>query len=170
VKKITLTIATLILFGSALAQAQTFGFASTGGALYCNYEQLTSYAGGYWAGVDNLSACGSSVDADIGGFTATVPNHGGAAHGAGVVYGDDIYTALYGGLVGQWTVFTKLKCNKVKGGVYVGPSGWVGVASISMFLGGVKAGPLSCAIPGKNGVVPTAGPSISAARRKYRRK
>jgi hypothetical protein len=98
-----------------------------------------------------ISACGSGVDADIGGFTVTVPNRGGAAHGAGVVYGDDIYTALYGGLVGQWTVFTKLKCNKMKGGVYVGPSGWVGIASISMLLGSVNAGPLSCAIPGKNG-------------------
>lgn len=149
----SLLVITLLVLGCSFASAQTFGFGTgPAGYLYCNYEQLSYYGGGLWAGTDNLSACGSSVNAAISGFTGTVKNEGEAAHGAGVIYGDTLYSTLYGSTTLQWTVFSKLKCNKVnKFGQFTGSDGWEGVAGFSGFLGGTNAGPLSCNIPGKNG-------------------
>lgn len=159
-----LAIVTLGILGCALASAQTFGFASAGD-FYCNYEQLRYYGGGLWSGVDNLSACGISVNATISGFTAATPNVGLQAHGKGVIYGDSIYATFNGDPFAQWTVFTKLKCNKVKFGKYVGPYYWEGVAAFSGFFAGTNQGWLSCTIPGKNGVVPTLGVTTGAIRR-----
>lgn len=156
-KKTMFVVAALILFGSAIASGQTFGFASVGGALYCNYLVFTVEGGGIVTGYDNLSACGSSVNSTILGFFATVPNDGPAAHGAGIVYGDSIFATLYGETTAQWEGFIKLKCNKQKNGKYIGPPGWEGVAAISGFFAGVNYGPLSCSIPGKNGKVATRG-------------
>ena len=154
-KKILLVLAVLAL--GTLASAQTFGFGTgPGGGLYCNYEQLSYAGGGLWGGVDNLSPCGASYST-LSGFTASVPA-GPMAHGKGVVYGDSIYAAYNGLPEAMWTVFTKLKCNKVnKFGQFTGPDGWEGVAAFSGFFAGTNQGPLSCAIPGKNGVAPTKG-------------
>jgi hypothetical protein len=153
----TLAILTLGIFGCAFASAQTFGFASAFGDLYCNYEQLTYAGNGLWVGFDNLSACGINISSTLSGFSATVPNVGPSAHGAGVVYGDSVYAVYNGFPEGQWTVFTKLKCNKVKNGVFVGQDGWDGVAAFSGIFVGSNQGPLSCTIPGKNGAAPTKG-------------
>jgi hypothetical protein len=164
VKLKVLAVLTLVVLGCVFVSAQTFGFGTSigGTGLYCNYEQLKDYGGGLWAGVDNLSMCGGTYST-ISGFNATVPNTA-QAHGKGVVYGDNIYWA-YNGAQAQWTVFTKLKCNKKnKSGRYVGLNGWVGVASITGVFAGFNQGPLSCEIPGKRGVVPTAGVSTSAIR------
>ena len=151
----SLLVITLFVVACSFASAQSFGFASAGGTLYCNYEQLT-YAGydGYYGGVDNLSACGVSVNSTIAGFTATAKNEGGPAFGAGVIYGDSIY-ATYDGLTdAQWTVFTKLKANKVnKFGHYSGSYSWAGVAGFSGFFAGSNYGYLSAALPGKEGTV-----------------
>jgi hypothetical protein len=169
VKKIMLTIATLILFGSALASAQTLGFASTGGALYCNYEQLSYYGARLWAGADNLSACGFSENATISGFSVVIPKRKGIlVQGPGVIYGDSLYVTLYGVIPYQWTVYTKTKCNpQNKFGQYLGGTFWVGVAGFSGFLAGANGGPLMCTVPGKKGVVATLGPSIGAAHRAF---
>ncbi|MGB9071667.1 MAG: hypothetical protein WCC22_03275 [Terriglobales bacterium] len=156
-----LAVFTLVVFGCAFASAQTFGFASVGGGLYCNFEQLSNAGAGAWGGVDNLSACGSSVNATISGFNATVPAVGQPTGGAGVVYGDSIYAAYNGDAFAQWTVFTKLKCNKQnRFGQYTGAYGWNGLAAFSGFFAGGNHGFLSCSIPGKNGAVPTKGPSV----------
>jgi len=167
-----LVLAVLAL--GTLASAQTFGFGTSigGSGLYCNYEQLFYYGGALWAGEDNLSACpyapvGYSAAA---GFGASVPNVGPAAHGKGVVYGDSIYAAYDGIAEAQWTVFTKLKCNKVsKTGVYTGTDGWEGVAGFYGFFGGTNAGPLSCNIPAKNGVKATKGANMRQSNGAHRK-
>jgi hypothetical protein len=162
-----LLVITLLVIGCSFASAQSFGFASTGGALYCNFEQLVAYSGGLYAGSDNLSACGDSTNATVSGFTASVKNLGGPASGPGVVYGDTLYATLYGATTDQWTVFSKLKCNKQnKFGQYTGKDGWAGVAGFSGFLGGTNAGPLSCSIPGKNGNHASKGVSASQKKTK----
>lgn len=159
--KLMLVLAVLAL--GTLASAQTFGFGTSigGSGLYCNFEQLKYYGGGLWAGLDNLSACGSSVNATISGFTASIPAAAGAqVRGKGVVYGDSIYAAYNGDAFAMWTVFSKTKCNKVnKFGRFTGTNSWEGVAAFSGYLAGTNQGPLSCNIPGKNGVAPTKGAS-----------
>ena len=161
-KKLALVIAVLAL--GTLASAQTFGFGVSFGStgMYCNYEQLKAYSGDLWAGADNLSVCGSSYST-ISGFGASVPAAAGAAvHGKGVIYGDSIY-AVYNGLSeAQWTVFSALKCNKVRAGRFIGGYGWEGVAGFSAFLAGTNQGPLSCSIPGKNGHTPSKGAATVA--------
>jgi len=156
-----LAVFTLVVFGCAFASAQTFGFASVGGGLYCNFEQLSNAGAGAWAGFDNTSACGGSINAVISGFNATLPAMGQPTGGAGVVCGDNIYAALSGVNFAQWTVFTKLKCNKQnRFGQYVGSYGWVGAAGFSGYYLGGNHGFLSCSIPGKAGAYPTKGASI----------
>ena len=160
-KKLMLLLAVLAL--GTFASAQTFGFASLGGGLYCNYEQLVNYGGGAWAGYDNLSACGASVNATIMGIQSTVPNVGLPTGGPGIVYGDSIYAVYNGDPFAQWTVFTKTKCNKQdRFGHYLGSLGWVGLAGFSGFYAGSNEGYLSCAIPGHKGVTPTKGASTVA--------
>lgn len=146
----------LFVVGCNFAMAQTFGFASVGGGLYCNYEQLSNAGAGAWGGVDNLSACGVGVNSTISGLNAYVPAVGQPAGGWGVVYGDSIYAAYSGNPFAQWTVFTKLKCNtQNKFGQYMGAYGWNGVAAFSGFFVGGNHGFLSCSIPGAAGVAPT---------------
>ncbi len=166
-KKTMVLIASLIVFGSAFASSQSFGFATVGGGdFYCNYEQLSYYGGGLWAGIDNLSACGLSVNATISGFSAAVPKKEGLpVHATGVIYGDSIYATTYGESTDQWTIYTKTKCNKQEFGKYVGGPSWMGVAGFSGFLGGTNSGVLTCSIPGKKGVVSNLGPTIAGARR-----
>lgn len=160
-----LAVFTLVVFGCAFASAQTFGFASVGGGLYCNYEQLSNAGGGAWGGLDNLSACGVGVNATISGFNASLPAMGQPAGGAGVVYGDSIYAAYNGDPFAQWTVFTRLQCNtQNRFGQYTGRYGWAGVAAFSGFFAGGNHGFLSCSIPGKNGVAPTKGPSVRSKK------
>ncbi len=157
----SLAVITLLVLGCSFASAQTFGFASVGGGLYCNYEQFTSISGGALGGFDNVSACGSSVNATLSGFNAGLPLLGQPTGGAGVVYGDSIYAALSGDPFAQWTVFSKLHCNKQnRFGQYLGGYGWVGAAAFSGFYVGGNHGYLSCSIPGKAGVTPTKGASI----------
>jgi hypothetical protein len=165
-KKTMLVIAALIVFGNAFASAQSFGYNSPGGGLYCNYEQLSYYGNGLWSGEDNLSACGSSVNATISGFSVAIPKgEGTPVDGPGVIYGDSLYVTLYGVIPYQWTVYTKTKCSKQdKYGQFLGGPSWMGVAGFSGFLGGSNSGFLTCSIPGKHGVVPSLGPSIGAGR------
>ena len=158
----SLTVIALCILGCSFASAQTFGFASIGGGLYCNYEQLSPAGNGGWGGIDNLSACGVSVNSTLSGFTASIPaGLGLPLSGSGVVTGDSIYAALSGDPFAQWTVFTRLKCNKQnKSGQYLGAYGWVGAAAFSGFYVGGNQGFLSCSIPGKAGASPTKGTSI----------
>jgi hypothetical protein len=143
-----LAVLTLGLLGCALAPGQTFGFASAGGGLYCNYEQLAVASPGFWDGYDNLSACGSSVNSTIAGFTATLASDGGPTHGQGVIYGDVIYLILSGDPFAQWTLYTRLQCNKKnKKGKYTGPFGWFGVAAFSGVVTSTEYGYLSCTLP-----------------------
>lgn len=149
-----LLVVTLLVVCGSFASAQTFGFASTGGGLFCNFEQLASGGAGAWGGVDNLSACGASVNSTISGLDVTVPAHGQPTGGAGVLYGDSIYAALSGDPFAQWTVFTKLKCNSQnRFGQYTGNYGWNGVAAFSGFFAGGNHGYLSCTVPGRQGAV-----------------
>jgi len=157
-KKLMLLLAVLAL--GTLASAQTFGFTSVGGGLYCNYEQLVNYGSGIWAGSDNLSACGVGVNATIMGIQSTVPAIGLPTGGQGVVYGDTIYATYNGLTTAQWTVFTKTKCNRQdRFGHYLGSLGWVGLAGFSGFYAGSNQGYLSCSIPGQKGVAATKGAS-----------
>jgi hypothetical protein len=164
-----------VVFACASTSAQSFGFASTGGGLYCNYEQL-AYAGtGLWGGVDNLSSCGITVNSTLSGFTNSVANNGEQAHGDGVIYGDAIYVALSGNLYAQWTAFTKLKCNsKNKKGRFIGSYGWIGVGAFSGIVTTVHYGYLSCTLPARGDgeiqmrgttVGTSAGSTVGASRR-----
>lgn len=156
----SLLVITLFVVACSFASAQTFGFASTGGTLYCNYEQLTNYGTGFYAGVDNLSACGLSVNATIAGFAGTDKPLGAPVAGPGVIYGDSIY-AVYNGMPNaMWAVFTKLKANKVnKYGHFLGNYSWIGIAAFSGVYAGDNYGYLSATIPGAKGVVVTKGAS-----------
>jgi hypothetical protein len=154
----SLLVVTLFVVACSFASAQTFGFASVGGGLYCNYEQLSSAGSGEWGGVDNLSACGAAVNSTIAGFSSILTPNGEPTGGTGVIYGDSIYASLSGLPFAQWTVFSKLKCNKQnRYGVYTNGYGWVGVAGFSGVFAGSNTGYLSCSIPGKGGEAPTKG-------------
>jgi hypothetical protein len=156
-----LAVFALFILGCSFASGQTFGFASVGGGLYCNFEQLASGGAGAWGGLDNLSACGASVNATVSGFDVILPAHGQPTGGAGVVYGDSIYAAFSGNPFAEWTVFTKLKCNhKNLYGQYIGSYGWVGVAAFSGTVVGGNHRFQSCSIPGKAGIAPTKGLSV----------
>ncbi len=158
----SLAVITLLVIGCSFASAQSFGFASVGGGLYCNFEvlqQLSPYT--VWQGLDDLSACGASVNGTIVGIKGGLAAAGNPAGFAvsGVTYADNIYDAealTYTGA--QWDVTTDLKCNKVKKGVYSGKYSWIGFASVSGLVFGDNYGYLSCTIPGKN-EAPTKGPS-----------
>ena len=89
----SLLVITLFVVACSFASAQTFGFASTGGGLYCNYEQLTNAGTGFYGGLDNLSACGLSVNGTLSGFLGSVKNEGGPGIWAGVTYGDSVFAA-----------------------------------------------------------------------------
>jgi hypothetical protein len=157
----SLLVITLFVVACSFASAQTFGFASTGGAQYCNYEQLASAGTGFYGGADNLSACGDSINATISGFLGTVKNEGSGVFGAGVTYGDTLYATLYGETTAQWTVFSKLKANKVnKFGQITGAYSWIGVAGFSGEFGGDNLGFLTASIPGRDGNSVTKGASV----------
>ena len=150
----SLLVIALLAFGCSLAPAQTFGFESVGGGLYCNYEvlqQLTPTA--VWQGLDVLTACGLPVNATIVGITASLEkrnNPAGFSLNPGVNYADNIYDAEFLGYSGaQWDVSTGLKCTNKH-------YGWIGFASVSGFIFGDNYGYLSCTIPGK-GPAPTVG-------------
>ena len=157
----SLLVITLFVVACSFASAQSFGFASTGGGLYCNYEQLNgTYGLGLWAGWDNLSACGVSVNGVISGFNATDKPLGEPVSGAGVIYGDNIYAVYNGITYMQWSVFTKLKANKVnKYGHFLGNYSWIGVAGYNGYVLGTNYGYLSATLPGAKGVVVTKGAS-----------
>ncbi|MGA2001890.1 MAG: hypothetical protein ABSG70_00830 [Terriglobales bacterium] len=160
-----LFVTMLLLMGCVGASAQSFGFLSPGGGLYCNYLQLAYAGNGAWGGLDNFSVCGQSVNSTISGFSATLAGDGQAGHGAGVIYGDSVYAVLSGDPYAQWTAWTSLKCNKIKNGKITGKVSFVGVAALSgHFLGG-NYGYLSCSIPGKDGVAPTRGSTVVSKNR-----
>lgn len=169
----SLAVITLLVVACGFASAQTFGFASTGSALYCNYEQLT---GGWigpdvYGGIDNLSVCGAN-SGTIAGFAASIPaatKSGLPSGGAGVVYGDNLYDAEYAYYTGaQWTVWSKLKCNKAnkKTGLFTGAYSWIGIAGVSGEIFGDNYGYLSCTLPdlrhGDAGRPSTAGKASTA--------
>jgi hypothetical protein len=161
----SVAVVTLLVIGCCFASAQTFGFASVGGGLYCNYEQFTSLSAGALGGFDNLSACGASVNAVISGFNVNLPAMGQPTGGAGVVYGDSIYAAYSGNPFAMWTVFSRLKCNKAdRYGKYLGSYGWVGAAAFSGYYIGGNTGYLSCSVPNKAGAVSSKGPSFRAKK------
>jgi hypothetical protein len=164
-----------VLALGTLASAQTFGFASTGGGLYCNYETLYNDGADVYTGTDNLTsvcfggASWATSNGVLGGFVATLPSAGLPVHGAGVDYGDSIYEAesvdinneyiyYYGYNPGfystwMWGVHSALKCNKQsKTGQFKGSYSWIGIAASSFgFYLGDNYGFLSCSIPAKGG-------------------
>jgi hypothetical protein len=154
----SLLVITLFVVACGFASAQpTFGFASIGSALYCDYEQLNpTFGGNLWGGFDNYSVCNGSVAPNfptISGFGATLAvtaSNNGPISGKGMIYGDTIYSYEYGLTQDQWTVWTALKCNKfnVKTGKFTGKLSWVGVAGFTGVVAGTNSGYLSCTIPG----------------------
>ena len=164
-------ITLLVVLGCGLASAQTFGFASVGGGLYCNYEVLQNAFGApftVWQGTDNLSACAHVGDnatiVGIKGSLSKVTNPSGFAV-SGVTYADNLYDAQYESYTGaQWEVTSALKCNKVnkKTGAYTGSYSWIGFASVSGFLFNDNYGYLSCTIP--TGNAPTKGLSSGTSK------
>ncbi len=164
----SLLVITLLAVACSFASAQTFGFASTSGGLYCNYEQLAngSFVTGAYGVTDNLSYCWSFYDVSGpngtgGGFLASATNVGLPVFGKGVIYGDNLYDAFdLGYITGygyyadpiytgeQWTVLTKLKANKVdKFGHYKGAYSWMGLGSYSYYVFGDNYGYLSASVP-----------------------
>ena len=160
-----LVVITLLALTCTFASAQTFGFESIGGGLYCNYEvlqQLTPF--GVWQGEDVLSACGAPVNATIAGVTANLTASGNPAGFGikGVTYADNIYDAFALEYTGaQWYVATDRKC-KASPKLFLNCR-WIGFASVSGFVFGDNYGYLSCSIPGK-GRAPTLGLSTGSAK------
>jgi hypothetical protein len=162
-------VITLLVIGCSLASASsTFGFASVGGGLYCNYGSGFSNVFGppfaLWQGTDNLSACGHAYNATAvgikGGLSAAGNPVGfGIATGTGITYADNIYDAFSYGYTGaQWDVTQTTKCSdKLK------KYGWVGFAGASGIVFGDNYGFVTCTIPGK-GHAPTKGPSFGNAK------
>jgi len=154
----SLAVLTLCVFGCSLGHAVTFGFASVGHGLYCNYEILEQLSPNtVWEGLDVLSACGAPVNATIAGVQATLTAAGNPAgfHVDGIQYADNIYDAFALGYTGaQWSVDSALNRNSKR-------YGWIGFASVSGFIFGDNYGYLSCTIPGKHS--PTKGLSIGSA-------
>ena len=144
----SLLVITLVVLGCSFASAQTFGFLSAGGiGEYCNFEQLYAQGSDVYAGLDNLSACGLEVNADIIGVGVSIPATlaaGLPVTGKGMVYGDTIYDTFCDCYSGeQWTVMTQLHAShKLR------DYGWVGVAGYYGFFFGDNYGYLSSTIPG----------------------
>jgi hypothetical protein len=158
-----LVVITLLALSCTFASAQTFGFESVGGGLFCNYEVLQQIAPyGIWQGEDVLSTCGAEVNATIAGVSANLTAAGNPAGFGikGVNYADNIYDAFALGYTGaQWDVASNLACASGKHPKY----GWIGFASVSGFVFGDDYGYLSCTIPGK-GPAPTLGLSTGSAK------
>ncbi len=157
-----LSVMILLLLGCSFALAQTFGFESVGGGLYCNYEQLShadKFGADVWTGVDNLSMCTGR-----GGVTGNAPQvgvSGGVTKAQnplgfrvkGVVLADDIYDAFSNVYTGaQYLVVSSLECSSNK-------YGWIGLTTMSGLVFSNNYGYLSCQIPGRDGAVATSGPS-----------
>lgn len=157
-----LVVIALLVLGCSFASAQTFGFESVGGGLYCNYEVLQQLSPtAVWQGTDNLTtACGGEVNGTLVGISAPLEarnNPVGFSLNPGVNYADNIYDAEALGYTGaQWDVSTALKCTSHH-------YGWIGFASVSGFIFGDNYGYLSCTIPGK-GPAPTKGLSTGSAK------
>jgi len=148
----SLVLISLLALSCGLASAQSFGFESAGGMLYCNYLQLShpnGYGSDVWWGFDNLTACGvgySAVIVGVGGGLTKAENPAGFAV-KGVAYADNVYDAFsppYTGL--QYFVVTNLKCSSKK-------FGWIAFASVSGRVWADNYGYLSCQIPGEDGAV-----------------
>ncbi|MGA7648344.1 MAG: hypothetical protein WCF61_04675 [Terriglobales bacterium] len=153
-------VITLFVVACSFASAQTFGFASVGGGQYCNYEQLIPGGGNTYGGIDNLSACGLSIDSVIAGFGTKLDatdSNGYTVSGAGVTYGDSIYSVVDGDNQSEWAVWTSLTTSKQKDGIFHGKLGWVGVANITGFVGGTNQGYLFELPPNKKDFHPTLG-------------
>ena len=152
----------LLACSFAVAGQWSFGFCGVGGSLYCNFEQINNnntygvkgipVNGPIYEGLDNLNACGLSVNATINGFGPfTLPK--GVTFGGykvyvkkGVIYADNIYDAFSDAYTGeQWTLLTPLTCKTKKGQ----PTYWLGIASFSNFVFGDNSNSLSCTIPAK---------------------
>jgi hypothetical protein len=150
-----LVVIALFVLGCSFASAQTFGFASTGSGLNCNYEKLNVaswFSPDIIQGEDVLSACGASVNATIAGLkSVSIPTTAGLpVSGDGAIYADNIYDAFAEGYTGvQWILFTALKCNKInpKTGKFTGKYSWLGIASASGLVYGDNYGYLSCGVP-----------------------
>ncbi|MGA7077957.1 MAG: hypothetical protein WBQ43_19265 [Terriglobales bacterium] len=164
----SLLVITLFVVACSFASAQTFGFYSVGSGLYCNYEQLINGGGNNYYGVDNLSACDVSFNSVVSGFGAKLDAtdaNGYAVSGAGVIYGDTIYTILEGDPYAQWTVWTSLKGSKEKNGYFRGKLGWVGIGGFSGVAYGDNQGYLG-APPASKGAVTKGPSSLSKAQLK----
>jgi len=152
-------VITVLVIGCSFMSAQTFGFASVEGDLFCDYEvlqQLVPYD--VWQGSDVLSACNLPVNATIVGVSAKLSAAENPVRFSlkGVAYADNIYDAVSESYTGiQILRITDLKCSTKK-------YGWVLFASISGEIFGDNYGFVSCEIPGKNGVVATRGPSTGS--------
>ena len=156
----SLVVIALLVLGCIFTSAQTFGFQSAGGDLYCNYEvlqQLAPYA--VWQGVDNLSMCtgrgGSTGNATLVGISGglTKAQNPGNFSVKGVVFADNIYDAFSGSYDNsQYFVVSALKCSEKK-------FGWIALTTMSGILFSDNYGYLSCQIPGRDGAIATRGPS-----------
>ena len=154
-KTLMLVLAALAM--GTLASATTLGFLSyTGGILYCNYEQLSpasSFGPSAWQGTDNLSACGSNINATIvgvsgsGHFVDVSNSTGKKINIKGVLYGDNLYDAFspYSFTGAQWFVASNLvpDTNPKK-------FGWFGLASYGGLVFGNNYGHLTTQIPTGN--------------------
>jgi hypothetical protein len=135
-----------------VGQTITLAFLARDGEPYCNYEVLTYQGHGQWTGYDMYDQCGYSVNAQVAGFSINAPNDwycglcldgipgsGGGfppndpkdpISGAGIVYGDNSMTSIYGYNNYQYTVFTKVKPNKVApDGKILGQYGWTAITN-----------------------------------------
>ncbi len=147
----SLAVIALLALACSFASAQTFGFASTTGYLYCNYEQIAS-SGGFITGTDNLSLCGFANNATIIGGTGKVPLLGqDFSVTVDAILADNILDVEAGTVTYmQACWFQALKCTKPnKNGKYHGKYGWITFAIYDGYIYGDNYGYLSCTIPEK---------------------
>jgi hypothetical protein len=137
----TLLVVSLFVLGCSFASAQTFGFASTGGGLDCNFEILfnlgASGLNGLYTGIDDSEVCNGTYSW-LSGYAASLPSAGGGplgsgVTGAGVSLNDTFLAEEDDCTTCSVSLFSKLKANKFNKhtGACSGKPSWIVVFWVS---------------------------------------
>jgi hypothetical protein len=132
--KTLLVVSLFVVLGCSFSSAQTFGFASTGGGLACNFEILFNVGSGLYEGFDDAYDCGETYSF-LSGYAASLPSPGpfdSGVDGAGVIMNDTLLGQYDDCLTCSVTLYSKTKANKFKkNGECSGKPSWVVVEWVS---------------------------------------
>ncbi len=158
-KLTTLLVMTLFVLCCSFASAQSFGFLSTEGGEYCDYEYIYDWDGGIWAGDHILTVgCGYPYNGTQVGATTSLTSATNPLGFAikGVAMADNIFDAIYE----EFTGYNALYITQVPEKKQVCDSddphpdkyGWEAWFGVSSEIFAYNYGCLTSSIPGKNAV------------------